>query len=176
MNNIRIFRGDEAPDFLKRVEKHRLETWGRVVDRVAASARFGLDHFDSDAWHIIYSEENKIIGSGRLIIATSRQDVPDLCSFEPYLSRMCFPLGVMNRLAVHWKHRNKGIARQINLKRIQLANDKRATELWVEVQSHMVPVMENLGFKDEGPSLDETIVGEWRVLRNNINRRSLLSR
>jgi len=138
-----------------------------LISAKLAVKRFGLDSFDYKAWHIAYLEESGVIASGRLIIATCQSGVPDICSFRPYIDLMEYPIGILNRLLVDQMYREKSMATSINRDRIALARDHGVADLWVEIQSHRVPSLEKLGFCDVGPSLDKSIVGDWRIMRRN---------
>ena len=162
-----VFKGEDDPALLQRIEKFRLEVWGELVGARLAAKRFGLDSFDYQAWHIAYIEDSDLIASGRLIIATCESGVPDLCSFRPYLDQMEYPIGILNRLFVNKVFRGRGMASSINKARIKLAHDHGINSIWVEVQLHRAPSMERLGFFDVGPSLDKSVVGDWRIMRRN---------
>ena len=162
-----VFKGEDDPALLKQIEALRLEVWGELVGTELAVKRFGLDPFDNKAWHVAYLDEGSVIASGRLIIATCQSDVPDLCSFGPYLDLMEYPTGFLNRLLVARMFRGRGMAPSLIRARIRLALEHGVTNLWAESQSHTVPSMEKHGFREVGPSLDKLIVGDWRVMRRN---------
>ena len=145
MNNALVFKGDDNIEVLKQVEALRLKVWSRLINQKTATTRFGLDRFDYEAWHVVFRDGKAIIGGGRLIVAADKQGVPDLCSFKPYLDCMEYPIGVMNRLLVHWMYQRKGIAEQINLKRIELARELGLSGIWVETRTSRVAPMQNLG-------------------------------
>ncbi len=159
-----IFKGEDDPALLEQVEAFRLRVWGDLIGIRLAVKRFGLDSFDYQAWHIAYIEEDGLIASGRLIVATSQSSVPDLCSFRPYLDQMTYPIGILNRLVVDRMYRRQGMATSINRDRIKLAREHGVTSIWVEIQTNRVPSMERLGFFDVGPSLDKSVVGDWRIM------------
>jgi len=167
MQQVVVFKGEDAPALLERIEAFRLDMWGELIGARLAVKRFGLDSFDDKAWHIAYLEEDCLVASGRLIIATCQSGVPDLCSFRPYLGLMEYPIGILNRLLVDREYRGRGMGTSINRERIKLARDHGVTGLWVEVQAHRAPSMEQLGFFEVGPSLDESIVGDWRIMRRD---------
>jgi len=167
VQQVVVFKGGGDPALLKRIEAFRLEEWGNLIGAKLALKRFGLDSFDHKAWHIAYLEEGGVIASGRLIIATCQSDVPDICSFKPYLGVMEYPVGILNRLLVDRMCRGRGLATGINMERIGLARDHGVADLWVEVQSYRVPAMEQLDFCDVGPSLDKSIIGDWRIMRRS---------
>ena len=163
-----IFKGRDDPEALMEVESFRLGVWEEILDHKAASERFSLDQFDYDSWHFLHMNKGCIIGCGRLIIADSELHVPDLCSFKPYLNRMRYPLGVMNRLVVHQDYRGNGVAHNINRQRVSFACERSVADIWIEVQAQRCQTMERFGFEQMGPSLDKTIPGDWRIMRNKI--------
>jgi len=167
IQKVVVFKGGEDPALLKRIEAFRLDGWSELITAKLAARRFGLDSFDYKAWHIAYFGEGGVIASGRLIIATHQSGVPDICSFRPYLGLMEYPIGMLNRLLVDRIYRGRGMATSINRDRIALARDHGVADLWVEIQSHRVASMEQLGFCDVGPSLDKSIIGDWRIMRRN---------
>jgi len=167
MKDPLIFKGSDNIDMLREIEKFRLSVWSRVIDARTASSRFGIDQFDHDGWHVAYRDQGNIIASGRLIIASEQAGVPDRCSFGPYVERMHFPIGILNRLVVHWEHSGNGLGRRLNVDRLQLAARQGAAEVWVEVQSSRVSSMRTLGFEEVGPSQDITIAGDWRIMRRS---------
>jgi predicted GNAT family N-acyltransferase len=167
VEQVLVFKGNEDPVLLKRIETLRLGVWNHLISSRLAVRRFGLDPFDYKAWHIAYLEKGSVIASGRLFIATRPYDMPDHCSFSPYHGLMRYPTGILNRLVVDRMYRGRNLATNINKDRIRLAREHGVTDLWVEVQSHRAPSLEQLGFSDVGPSLDKSIVGDWRIMRGN---------
>jgi predicted GNAT family N-acyltransferase len=166
-----FFKGSDNPEALMQVESFRLDVWKEILDHEAASARFGLDQFDYESWHFLYLKAGNIIGCGRLIIAENEQEVPDLCSFKPYLDRMRYPMGVMNRLVVHRDYRGNGVAQNINQQRVSFSCERSVADIWIEVQAQRCQTMERFGFELMGPSLDKTIPGDWRIMCNKVSSR-----
>ena len=54
MNNKVIFKGSENVLLLKKIERLRFDVWGRLINPEAAEARFSLDRFDHEGWHVVY--------------------------------------------------------------------------------------------------------------------------
>jgi len=171
MSSFVIFKGSDDAEALTEVESFRLDVWKEILGSEAASVRFGLDQFDYDGWHFLHIKAGHITGSGRLLIAESELEVPDLCSFKPYLEYMQYPMGIMNRLVVHKDYRGNGVAHNLNQQRISFACDRSVAEIWIEVQAQRCKPMERFGFEEIGPSLDKTIPGDWRIMCNNVSSR-----
>lgn len=161
-----IFKGSENTRLLKEIEALRFDVWGRIIDPEIAASRFSLDQYDHEGWHIAYLDNDKVITSGRLMIAIDGTSMPDLCSFEPYLELMSFPVGVLNRLVVHWQYAKKGHGTKNICDRIELATSLGAKQVWIEEQSKGVSLLSKLGFKEMGPSFDRSIDGDWRIMCN----------
>lgn len=165
MKDTLVFNGSDNPGMLREIEAFRFKVWKRLIDSHVASARFRIDRFDYEGWHVVYLDEGDIVASARLTIAADEAGVPDLCSFAPHVQQMSFPIGILNRLVVHWEHAGIGVGRRMNVDRIKLAARQGVSEVWVEVQTGRVASMQRLGFEELGPSQDTTITGDWRIMR-----------
>lgn len=165
MNDVRIFRGSDNPGMLREIEAFRLYVWSRLIDAEVAARRFSIDPFDYAGWHVVHLGKDAIIASSRLIIAAEESQVPERCSFGPYLRHMRYPMGILNRLVVHPEHSGNGLGRRLNVARIELAARQGVDAVWVEVQTCRLASMRGLGFEDMGPSQDTTIDGDWRIMR-----------
>jgi len=165
-NTIRCetFLGHDRPELLTLIEALRLKEWDHVVGPEHSAQRFGLDRFDGQAWHIVHLSNHAAIASGRLYCCDARADVPDRQSFGPYLDRMGFPAGFLNRLVVDEQYRNRGFGTHIDAARIQLARQRSQKALWVEAEQWRVPHLQRLGFTVIGPSMDTSIAGDWHIL------------
>lgn len=167
MDKVIVFRGNKNASLLKQIEELRIKVWGELIGARASSVRFGLDIFDYSAWHIVHMYRGRIAASGRLIIVADCSDIPDLCSFAPYLDSMIPPIGFLNRLVVDQLSRRKGISVSIINERIRLARKLEVTDLWVETQACRVASMERMGFRVVGKSLDKSVDGDWQIMRKS---------
>lgn len=171
MNEVLIFKGEERVAMLRQIEAFRLNVWRQLIGADAATARFATERFDYTGWHIVHRSRGEIIATGRLLVVDELEQVPDLCSFAPYVKRMDFPIGFLNRLVVHPMHRRKGLGRRVNSQRLELSERLGVREVWVEVQDNRVGSMQRLGFEEVGRSHDSTISGNWRILRKRNEQR-----
>jgi predicted GNAT family N-acyltransferase len=163
-----VFRGNERPDLLARIESLRLRQWSRLLGRAQSTRRFGLDRFDEQSWHVVYLDNNTAIASGRIHFCSAEDAVPDQVSFRPFLGRMVFPSGFFNRLVVDRRYRNRGLGGLIDKARIQLALESSQNGLWVEAESQRVPHLQRLGFVVIGASMDDSVAGEWHILHKTL--------
>jgi len=163
-----VFKGRENTQLLKKIEALRFDVWCRIIDPESAVTRFSLDQFDYDGWHITYLDNDLVIASGRLMISTDRTSIPDLCSIEPFVKQMTFPVCVLNRLVVHWLYTKKGLGTENIRDRIELATTLGAKQVWIEEQSKGISLLSQMGFQEMGPSLDRSVKGDWRIMCKTI--------
>lgn len=162
---IIVFQGNTDQSLLEKVEQHRIQVWRDIVGEDVARTRFAIDLFDLNSWHVVCFHEKDIIGSARLVIATSPNNTPDLCSFAPYVRSIQYPAAFMNRLAIHPEHRHKGITKMLNAKRHEIAFAQNAREIWVEARADRKQSLAKIGYECIGVSADESVVGEWLIFR-----------
>lgn len=168
MSQCDIFRGSECLQELKEVERLRQQVWSLQLDQTVVASRFALDQYDQKAWHVVTYVDDKIVGSGRVILVDSANDVPDQCSFGTFVEQMKFPVAVMNRLVVHPDYQGMGLAREITNERIAFSRQYGANQVWVEINETRVASMIKKGFSNMGESFDESIPGKWRVICKNL--------
>ena len=164
MNKRVVFKGSENVLLLEKIERLRFDVWARLIDPETAETRFSLDQFDYEGWHVAYFDNDQVIASGRLMIATDGKSIPDLCSFEPYVRQMNFPIGVLNRLVVHWQHTKKGLGTSNLHDRIKLAASLDVRQVWLEEQNKGISLVSQLDFQEMGSSQDKSIKGDWRIM------------
>jgi len=167
--DIIVFKGAENRSLLEKIEQHRIQVWRDIVGADVAHTRFSIDSFDLTSWHVVVCGANiEIIGSARLIIASSPHNTPDLCSFGPYVPSIVYPAAFLNRLAVHAQHRHKGVTKLLNNKRHEIAFAQNAQEMWVEARADRKPSLAQIGYECVGTSADESVVGDWLIFRMRI--------
>jgi GNAT superfamily N-acetyltransferase len=92
-------------------------------------------------------------------------DLPESTSFGPYLDQMHSPIGLASRLVVHPGHWRRGFAERIIADRLDLAASHGLTEVWGETRRHQIHGLTRHGYEPLGPSADDSVPGEWVVLR-----------
>jgi GNAT superfamily N-acetyltransferase len=163
MTLLRV-RGNDG-EMLTAVGALRLEAWGRILGPGAAAARFGVDDDDTRAWHCLVLDEGMLVAAGRLTVHSSVDALPESTSFGPYLEQMRVPLGLASRLVVHPAHQRRGHAARIIVERLVLAADLDLNEVWGETRRHKVNGLTRYGYEPMGPSVDDSVPGEWVILR-----------
>jgi GNAT superfamily N-acetyltransferase len=161
---LRRVRGNDG-DGLTAVGALRLEAWGQILGPGAAAARFGVDHHDAGAWHCLVLDEGVPVAAGRLTVHSSLDALPESTSFGPYLGQMRVPLGLASRLVVHPAHQRRGHAARIIVDRLALAAELDLLEVWGETRRHDVHGLTRHGYEPVGPSPDDSVPGEWVILR-----------
>jgi hypothetical protein len=162
---LRRVRGNDDGDVLTAVGALRLEAWGRILGPGAAAARFGVDHDDAGAWHCLVLDDGVLVAAGRLTVHSTLDDLPESTSFGPYLGRMRAPLGLASRLVVHPAHQRRGHAARIIVDRLALAAELDLHEVWGETRRQQVNGLTRHGYEPLGPSPDDSVPGEWVILR-----------
>jgi len=167
--DVFVFKGRSNYNMLKELERFRIDVWSRIILPNIAGQRFGLDSFDMFAWHVVVADKGRILGSARLIIADSFLDIPDMCSFNPYIKQMHYPVAFMNRLVVGEQYRSNGVGKRLNRKRDELVVLSHAHEVWIEAEKNRhVSLLQN-NYRHIGPSADESVDGDWSIYCKKMN-------
>lgn len=164
-------QGQMAPDLLASVVALRVRVWSELVGQKTAASRFGWDSHDLDAWHVLVLRERTIIGCARLSLVDAFFGVPERCSFAACLSEMRFPVVVFTRLVVDTRFRGHQIGTAIDRRRIMLASELEANEIWMEARTHRANELARLGLLESGRCGDGTIAGDWRIYCNPLGCR-----
>lgn len=94
-----------------------------------------LDEFDKDAIHVIAKYDNKVIGTGRMVIEGDK--------------------GRVGRMAVEKESRNKGVGKELLTLLEQVAQKKNLKEIYLHAQVHAKTFYEKLGYIPRGKVFDE---------------------
>jgi hypothetical protein len=156
-------RGDDARA-LTAVRALRLEAWGRLLGPDAA-ARFDVDRHDAEAWHCLVHHEGVPVAAGRLTVHSDLDDLPESTSFTPYVRQMRVPLGIASRLVVRPDCQRRGHAARIIVHRLVLAAELDLLEVWSETRRPQVHGLIRHGYEVVGPSPDDSVPGQWVILR-----------
>jgi GNAT superfamily N-acetyltransferase len=152
-------------DLLAAIGALRLRVWGPIIGRNAASSRFGVDEHDANAWHSVVFEDGVLVAAGRLTIHRDLDNVPEWTSFGPYADQMRVPLGLAGRLVVHPGHERRGFAERIIVDRLEHATGHGLREVWGETRRNQVGGLTRHGYELVGSSSDQSVPGEWVILR-----------
>jgi len=93
------------------------------------------DEFDENAFHAILLKDEKVIGTGRLILD------------EPYAK--------IGRMAIDQLERKKSYGKKILDALIKKAKEKGAQKITLHAQVHAIPFYAQAGFEPTGPIFDE---------------------
>ena len=153
---------DDAP--LDEIGALRREAWGPLIGPDRADERFGIGEEDRTAWHILITSGDALVAAGRLSVRQRSSDLPDAESFERWTHLMATPLGFASRLSVHPSSQGLGLAERIIDERLNLARRLGLRQVWGETRTRHVHGLERHGYRLIGPSADESVPGEWRIM------------
>lgn len=149
--NFRIHRID-FPDYINEMGKLRIIAWekeGIIPDLIAK--KVWLDELDKSAIHWILLEDEKLVASARMTLHNSVAEVPYSEMFAKFdLSHLKSPVAALNRLVVNPKYKGEGIARQLDIARIETAKEIGIKTIIGEAVPWRVEPLLELGFKFVG--------------------------
>ena len=94
-----------------------------------------LDEFDKDAIHVVAKKNNKVVGTGRMVLEKNR--------------------GRIGRIAVEKEKRKKGIGKQLMLSLEQEAQKRNLREIYLHAQLNAKLFYEKLGYQPRGEVFNE---------------------
>jgi GNAT superfamily N-acetyltransferase len=140
-----------------------------------AQAHVGHDIFPTDGWadshddHAIHfairTGSGEVIAAARLCIHSFMRDFPDYEDIENLLPqlqplKLQPPIGMMNRLVVHPHHQGKGLAKLLDIVRLQKAAEVGCQSMLVEVPEYRRKAVESIGFNYVGSAVDQSPIKE----------------
>lgn len=105
------------------------------VDEQKVPEEMEIDEFDKNAIHVVAKKNNKIIGTGRMIIEGDR--------------------GIIGRMAVEKEIRKQGIGKELMMLLEQEAKKRNLKEIYLHAQVHAKSFYEKLGYQPRGKIFDE---------------------
>jgi predicted GNAT family N-acyltransferase len=108
-------------------------------------AELELDEFDLSAAHVLAYQDNRCIGTGRLVNLSAKQ-------------------AQIGRMAVLAKFRGKGVGKQILLKLVYIAASQGVREIILHSQVSAIPFYEKLGFRAQGDVYDEAGIAHRNMM------------
>jgi GNAT superfamily N-acetyltransferase len=109
-----------------------------------------------------------VVAAARLTLHDAFDDLAEPTTFRPYREQMRLPLGLASRLVVHPDHRHKGFAARLIVDRLVLAAELGLVEVWGETRRPQVHGLVRHGYLPVGPSADDSVPGDWVVLRASL--------
>ncbi|MCI5144298.1 MAG: hypothetical protein D3923_01935 [Candidatus Electrothrix sp. AR3] len=108
---------------MNKIGKLRSEVWnneGCLKESVCKENRW-FDELDSKSIHWAVFHNNTIAASARLTCLNANDEIPHLDEFSPYDMKINDPYGFMSRLVVGNNYRQEGIAKKLDVLRINEA-------------------------------------------------------
>ena len=115
------------------------------------------DSHDAHALHwAIVDQQDQLIASARLCVHTKCSDFPDSEDLVHLIHSLSVtsPIGMMNRLAVHPAHQGQGLARKLDIVRLNKAIEVGCHSIMLEVPSYRRHAIEALDFELIGKAID----------------------
>lgn len=108
-------------DLYEEILKVRIDAWSDFQTGADAYARMA-DDLGVNTRHLAAYCGDQIVGAARLSIHRSVSDLPDPLVYEPFVSLIVSqPLASFNRLVLLRDHRKKGLARRLDIGRLEAA-------------------------------------------------------
>lgn len=146
-----VFRVADSRD-LKKIGELRHDVWtseGVYVPDFDGSPRgVWLDDQDTSATHFIVEVAGKMIASARVSTHHELSTLPDIEWLEPMAPKLTTPCVSLNRLVVNQEYRGLGIARHLDMMRMNYSFDIGAkSAVVIGVGENRVKAIEALGFE-----------------------------
>lgn len=116
------------------------------VDEQKVPKELEVDEFDQQAIHLVAKENDKVVGTGRLVIENNK--------------------GRIGRLAVRAEFRGRGIGKAIMLRMEKEARLKGLSELYFHAQVHALGFYEKLGYISRGEKFAEAGIDHIEMFKN----------
>ena len=125
----------------------RFEVWSEEAELTNDVQAQGLitDAHDGHARHWAAFDGEEIVGAARMCIHAIQEETPDAPMFHG--TRLPAPIATINRLVVSKRWRRLGIARQLDLCRIQAARENGAACVVISAFNWRINSLQALEFK-----------------------------
>ncbi|MEZ5489892.1 MAG: GNAT family N-acetyltransferase [Gammaproteobacteria bacterium] len=173
-----VFAGQCNQKKLEEIETLRVCAWQPILSPTDAKSRFKLDATDRIAWHFCLRDtaHDQFIACSRLSAHSTFDLLPDPESYQRFAETMNFPLAIMSRLAVLPRFRGRGYATRLDNLRIEMATRLAIKEVWIEVRAGRIAYLEESQFKVMGNSADDSVPGNWFMMRRQLEDGTVDSR
>ncbi len=115
------------------------------VDEQKVPEEMNIDEFDKDAVHVVAKRDNKIIGTGRMVVEGDR--------------------GKIGRMAVEKDLRKQGIGKELLILLEQEAKKRKLKEIYLHSQVHAKPFYERLGYQPRGEVFTEVGIDHMEMYK-----------
>lgn len=130
----------------------RSEAWRQKYPDYALHVDDWTDNHEETSDHFVVAIGNEIAGAARLSYVTQPKHYDQFAddpSCSEFIKGRRPPLAVFSRLVVRPCYRGKGVARALDLKRLDVARAKEVSTglIWVHAGSRRFAAVQDLGFK-----------------------------
>jgi predicted GNAT family N-acyltransferase len=143
-NQVREITGTDLVTltFRLRYEVYSEET---TLSTQCRQQRMITDSHDEHARHWAAFEGDMLVASGRMCIHNVQEEIPDELNFQEI--ELPTPIATINRLVVRKNWRKLGLARQLDLCRVQAARENSAACVVVSAFDWRIGPLHECGFK-----------------------------
>ncbi len=143
--------------YLDEISSLRVLVWKHQIETTAFSDKKWLDKHDFHAHHwVVLNEENSLVAAARLSVHYTVSDLPDHEEIEHLLKDSHCPIAMMSRLVVNPAHQRLGIAKELDVARIEKAKQLDCNFLAAQVPTYRTKSIQALGFKCLGKAHEKT--------------------
>ncbi|MEL6261358.1 MAG: GNAT family N-acetyltransferase [Cyanobacteria bacterium J06626_6] len=154
---IKALTLETTPLYLEAIAQLRASVWNQQLQTAVFSETKWSDAHDQHAFHwIVLNEQNNLIASARLCVHQSVSELPDSQEIEGLLPELPTPIAMMSRLVVEPSYQRLGIARRLDIRRLERAGQIGAKSLVLQVPGYRRTSVERLGFEYSGRAKERT--------------------
>lgn len=142
---------------IREIARLRARVW--IEEGVHGPERFPdgmwLDRQDLAARHFAAVHEGVIVAAARISVHPTADGVPYARAYRRYNPRLPEPVASFNRLVVDRPHRRRGLARALDLARLEAGTADGARSVVIVVPPSRMTALIALGFVYLGPATDD---------------------
>ena len=154
---IKALSPEFARFYLDDIAKLRVSVWNQQLKETAFTNQKWLDEHDEHAFHwIVLNTQNKIIASARLCIHDTVAALPDFEEIKDLIIDLPTPIAMMSRLVVDPAYQKLGIARKLDVARLESITQTAAKSVILQVPSYRRKAIEKLNFTCLGKAKEKT--------------------
>lgn len=141
---------------LDRIFRLRVDAWREHVAVPDGMVEW-RDHHDEVGRHFAILCGDEPVAAARLTVHSSIEDLPEADAYRGILASNPVPVAAFSRCVVHPEYRGRGLARQLDLARLEAARvaDVKRAVVHVHAQER-IPRLCNLGFAYGGEGARES--------------------
>ena len=154
---IQVITPKTKNDYLDDILSLRVLVWEHQIGMTTFLDRRWLDEHDFHAHHwIVLNEDNSLMASARLCVHCTVSGLPDYEEIGHLLQDSHCPVAMMSRLVVNPAYQRLGIAKELDIARIEKAKQLDCNFLAAQVPIYRMRSIQALGFQCLGKAYEKT--------------------